>query len=364
MDSVGKQCAKQEKDDGFDEVTERLHNSMFRQVQEVSHLVVKARLQAREADIRARYASEFAERAVSEAQSAHAVAVSLAKTSRVVASMALEFANISLETSGDGDFLDVSFPESNSSLPSGDSLNSTSFEVSFTSPITGTTSMRNPRRRSPKTSPVSSVPSLKHETTYPDDLSPEDSLSEMLNGSKSLPTVWEESYSNGWESTPEPWADKKITLQMLRKLHSKRENKQKPKCPRDEDDDKESDGDDNERQAENSQSAPCNDYHTAEPDIGEVELAENVKETQNGNITEENEPIKAENESDNFEAMECESDTFHGSDNMMKTETEHDGIQDENFDSASTVKLEPVSKSSSDDIYRVKGFGLDSDTGC
>mgnify|MGYP000041250365 FL=1 len=60
---------------------------------EIALLVTKSRLQAKEVEIRAKYAAEFAERAISEAQSAHNVAETLSKTSRIVAALALEFSN-------------------------------------------------------------------------------------------------------------------------------------------------------------------------------------------------------------------------------------------------------------------------------
>ena len=243
MDAVDTKNEKPDKEERFaDETTQDLKDDVFRQVREISHLVANARLQAREADIRARYAAEFAERAISEAQLAHMVASTLARTGRVVASMALELANnLSLDTSGDGDFLSFSLPNSSYSMQSGDSSRisgNTSLEESFASPATEMNSVRNPRRRSPpKVSPVPAA-TKTHETTYPEDLSPVSSLADLLSGSKSLPIVWEDSYSNGWESTPEPWAHKKNTLQMLRKLHSRKENKQKP---RELDDDTDSD---------------------------------------------------------------------------------------------------------------------------
>ena len=222
-----------------DENRQELKDDLFKQVRNVSHLVANARFQAQEADIRARYAAEFAERAVTEAQLAHMVASTLARTGRVVASMALELANkLSLDVCGDGDFLNF-LPDS---MQSGDSSrisgNNSSFEDSFRSPATETNQARNPRRRSPpKSSPVPAT-AKKHDTIYPEDISPEESLADLLDESKSLPTVWEDSYSNGWESTPESWASKKHTLQMLRKLHSRKGSKQ---TSRDLDNDSDSD---------------------------------------------------------------------------------------------------------------------------
>lgn len=229
MDSAEKQENKSATDDDLVNET----NDIFRHVREVSHLVAKARFQAREADIRARYAAEFAERAVSEAQLAHMVASALAKTGRVVASMVLELANSgTIETSGDREFLSVSIPDSNCSLQSGDSSGNASMGASFESPVSGV----NQSRHSPpedSSVPLSAAP-RKHETAYPEDLSPVSSLSDLLCSSKHLPTVWEDSYSNGWESTPEPWADKKNTLHVLRKFHFRKENKQ-TECASDED---------------------------------------------------------------------------------------------------------------------------------
>ena len=372
MENAEKQWDKEDIDEDLYEVAERFRNSMFKQVQEVSHLVVGARLQAREAEIRARYAAEYAERALSEAQSAHAVAVSLAKTSRVVASMALDFVNNhSFDTSGDGDFLNFSFPESTSSLglQSGDSSGSTSFELSFTSPIIGMNVLRNPRRRSPpKLSPVSSAPCLKHETTYPDDLSPEDSLSDMLNGSKSLPTVWEESYSNGWESTPEPWADKKHTLQMLRKLQSRRENKQKG-ASRDEDEcDEKDEGSDieNENVSEIYDPACAEEHveHLAEPNQTNCEHVEN--EGAQNDVKFESKDL--EDKDDNAIAgTNSDTDTNRPT-NGETVNAEYVVNCELNQDKVSSIKSveenacgDFTTRSSEDDVYKVNGFGLDTD---
>ena len=244
MDAVDMQNEKSDTEKGLnDEIKQELKDDVFKQVREVSHLVANARFQAQEADIRARYAAEFAERAVSEAQLAHMVASTLARTGRVVASMALELANnLSLDVCGDGDFLNF-LPDSSYSMQSGDSSrisgNNSSFEDSFVSPAAEMNQARNPRRRSPpKGSPVPAG-TKKHEAIYPEDISPESSLADLLSESKSLPTVWEDSYSNGWESTPESWANKKHTLQMLKKLHSRKEHQK----PRDLDNDSDSEAD-------------------------------------------------------------------------------------------------------------------------
>ena len=388
MENVEKQLDKEEIDEDLYEVAERCRNSMFKQVQEVSHLVVGARLQAREADIRARYAAEYAERALSEAQSAHAVAVSLAKTSRVVASMALDFVNNhSFDTSGDGDFLNFSFPESASSLglQSGDSSGSTSFELSFTSPVIGMNVLRNPRRRSPpKLSPVSSAPCLKHEATYPDDLSPEDSLSDMLNGSKSLPTVWEESYSNGWESTPEPWADKKHTLQMLRKLQSRRENKQKGAS-------KDEDGIDDKDEGSDIENENLSEIHDPVCEINDpvCEIYDQVCEINDPVCAEEHVEHLAEPNQTNCGHAETQNDikleskdledkednAIAGTNNDNDTKTDGETVNAEdvvncelNQDKESSIKSVEenacgnfTTRSSADDVYKVNGFGLDTD---
>lgn len=68
-------------------------NDVYSCLREITSLVTAARLQAKEAEIRARYSAEFAERAISEARTAHQVSETLAKTSRVVATLALEFSN-------------------------------------------------------------------------------------------------------------------------------------------------------------------------------------------------------------------------------------------------------------------------------
>lgn len=68
-------------------------NDVYSCLREITGLVTAARLQAKEAEIRARYSAEFAERAISEARTAHQVSETLAKTSRVVATLALEFSN-------------------------------------------------------------------------------------------------------------------------------------------------------------------------------------------------------------------------------------------------------------------------------
>ncbi|KAK3587347.1 hypothetical protein CHS0354_036513 [Potamilus streckersoni] len=60
---------------------------------EICHLAHIARLWAQEAEIRARYSLTFAEKAISEASSSHNVAESLARTSKMVASLALDLAN-------------------------------------------------------------------------------------------------------------------------------------------------------------------------------------------------------------------------------------------------------------------------------
>ena len=59
-------------------------------VKDISTLVTRARLKAKEAEIRAMYSLQFAERAVEEAKSAHVVSESLARTSQVVAMLALQ----------------------------------------------------------------------------------------------------------------------------------------------------------------------------------------------------------------------------------------------------------------------------------
>ena len=369
MENVEKHWDKEEIDEDLYEVAERCRNSMFKQVQEVSHLVVGARLQAREADIRARYAAEYAERALSEAQSAHAVAVSLAKTSRVVASMALDFVNNhSFDTSGDGDFLNFSFPESTSSLglQSGDSSGSTSFELSFTSPVIGMNALRNPRRRSPpKLSPVSSAPCLKHEATYPDDLSPEDSLSDMLNGSKSLPTVWEESYSNGWESTPEPWADKKHTLQMLRKLQSRRENKQKGPS-RDEDEcDEKDDGSDIENENLSEVYDPVCEIN--DPVCAEKHMERLAEPNQTNCKHVENEGTQNDIQLENKDLIDKEDNAIAGTnkENNGETVKAEDAVSCElEQDKESSIKSAEENACgdfATDDVYKVNGFGLDTD---
>lgn len=66
---------------------------IYARVKEISDLVAMAKLQAKEVEIRARYAAEFAEKAMTEAHSAHQVSEALAKTSRIVAALALEFSN-------------------------------------------------------------------------------------------------------------------------------------------------------------------------------------------------------------------------------------------------------------------------------
>lgn len=76
-----------------DDLNVRNDEQIFITLKEISTLVSTARLQAREAEIRARYAAEFAEKAISEAQSAHQVSETLSKTSRIVAALALEFSN-------------------------------------------------------------------------------------------------------------------------------------------------------------------------------------------------------------------------------------------------------------------------------
>ena len=351
MDSIEKQDVKLEDGDtdNVEEFMERLQSELFGQVREVSHLVVKARLQAREADIRARYAAEFAERAVSEAQLAHMVASTLAKTARVVASMALEFANnVCLDTSGDGDYLNFSLPDSNSSLQSGDSSGNTTFEVPMPSPVAGiksTSPLRNPRRRSPKCSPRSSA--QKHETTYPEDLSPEDSLSEMLDGSKSLPTVWEESYSNGWESTPERWADKKITLQMLRKLQSRKDNKKRPNSTDYDADDADQENvppfyKDGEMQTTNSDTEKENDMPQSDNDA------------RNDKITRDVEGKAGKTENPKLLTDQAE----------VSSSTETVKVDKEGHVSSSADTLTSASVSSSDELYKVNGFGLDEEACC
>lgn len=66
---------------------------LYCRMQEISKIVQRARLKAREADIRSKYAIEFANRAAAEALAAHQVSESLAQTSRMVAALALEFSN-------------------------------------------------------------------------------------------------------------------------------------------------------------------------------------------------------------------------------------------------------------------------------
>ena len=377
MENVAKQWDTEETGEDLYEVAERCRNSMFKQVQEVSHLVVGARLQAREAEIRARYAAEYAERALSEAQSAHAVAVSLAKTSRVVASMALDFVNNhSFDTSGDGDFLNFSFPESTSSLglQSGDSSGSNSFELSFTSPVIGMNVLRNPRRRSPpKLSPVSSAPCLKHEATYPDDLSPEDSLSDMLNGSKSLPTVWEESYSNGWESTPEPWADKKHTLQMLRKLQSRREHKQKGASRDDDECDYKDEGSDNENENLSEIFDPVCEINDSVCAEEQTDHLSEPNQTNCGHV--ENEGTQNDIKVESHKVLEEKEDhaiAGTNNDNDMNTDGEtvnadvvNCELNQDKESSINSVKENAcgdfTAGSSEDDLYKVNGFGLDTD---
>ena len=338
MDSIEKQDVRLEDGDKVEEFMEHLQSELFGQVREVSHLVVKARLQAREADIRARYAAEFAERAVSEAQLAHMVASTLAKTARVVASMALEFANnVSLDTSGDGDYLSFSLPDSNSSLQSGDSSGNTTFEVPMPSPVVGiisTSPLRNHRRRSPKCSPRSSA--QKHETTYPEDLSPEDSLSEMLDGSKSLPTVWEESYSNGWESTPERWADKKITLQMLRKLQSRKDNKK--------------------RSNSIDYDADDADQENVPPFYKDGEM-----QTTNSDTEKEDDMPQSDNEA---KAGNTENPKLLTDQAEVSSSAETVKVDKEGHVSSSADTLTSASVSSSDEMYKVNGFGLDEEACC
>lgn len=82
---------RQMKSPSNEELTHVYSERIYSYMKELSGLVVNARLQAKEADIRAKYALEFATRAAGEAQLAHQVAGALARTSRMVAALALEF---------------------------------------------------------------------------------------------------------------------------------------------------------------------------------------------------------------------------------------------------------------------------------
>ncbi|KAH3888398.1 hypothetical protein DPMN_012431 [Dreissena polymorpha] len=78
-----------------DSINEQIEciEGIFQCMNDISLMVQKARMLSREADVRAKFAVEFANRAVAEAQSAHQVSETLARTSRVVAALALEVSN-------------------------------------------------------------------------------------------------------------------------------------------------------------------------------------------------------------------------------------------------------------------------------
>ena len=219
----------QDKSRDFHEVcSEEIYNNMM----VIANLVNSARMQAKEAEVRARYAIEFANKAVREAKAAHVVSESLARTSRVVASLALEVSN-------DADEYLTSYRCEND--PEHDSFNDSSFrsdatygDNSYMSDITESDISTTDCLTNNQHSSGDSVCPKSSKNTYNVAYPPEEQPMVEING-PSMPTVLEESNDDVTfdesvseetdqcdDSTNEPsakWDDDVSVNELSRRLH-------------------------------------------------------------------------------------------------------------------------------------------------
>jgi hypothetical protein len=170
-------------------------------IKEIADLVIKARFQAKETDVRAKYALEFANRAIAEASSAHQVSEALAKTSRMVAALALEFSNntdiyidefIDSCNESRNDSLNTSFSNEESSvIPVKDDNPLAVATDSETSAVSESVQSQDADDLDSKDLPESGSAQQKYQTIYPDTIPLEE-----LPKESNLSTVWEDSESS------------------------------------------------------------------------------------------------------------------------------------------------------------------------
>lgn len=205
---------------------------VYKDVLHISSLAHYARVQANEAEMKARHARSLADRACCEAECVKQVAESLSHTAHAVAKMALELTNKTESFNSPIDDPEISERDDTLSPQLRTNFKSTtekkinnivrddvrdntdaSYQKMESNSCGFLTNTSNPGT---SLSPHSS--SKKYTEAFPEKTPSKESLPKEIDSSHSLPIVWENTYQGGRESKPLLWTEKKSMRKIQRKF--------------------------------------------------------------------------------------------------------------------------------------------------